>query len=195
MEEIRERKRELRNTVAKLLDALSAKERAEKTKKIESRVFEFANFLEAKVPLLYIACLHEVPTEGILKNCLSVRKAVILPTFEKEKHKMKFMKADNLDTCLKPGPRGIREPDPARCKPVPIERIDIAVVPGIAFDEKGARLGTGEGYYDRLIPKLPSFIRKVSLAFECQIVPQIPMQSHDKYVDIIITDERIIYKI
>jgi len=65
----------------------------------------------------------------------------------------------------------------------------------VALDEKGGRIGTGEGYYDRLIPKLPATTRKVALAFEEQILPQIPMESHDKHVDIIITQKRIIYKI
>jgi 5-formyltetrahydrofolate cyclo-ligase len=87
------------------------------------------------------------------------------------------------------------EPNPARCKLVPIEHIDIAIIPGIAFDEKGGRIGSGKGYYDRMIPDLAITTRKVALAFEEQVVQQIPMESHDKHVDIIITDERIIYKI
>jgi len=78
---------------------------------------------------------------------------------------------------------------------VPVECIDIAIIPGVAFDEKGGRIGSGEGYYDRLIPKLPITTRKVALAFENQIIRQIQMESHDKHVDIIITEKRIIYKI
>ena len=78
---------------------------------------------------------------------------------------------------------------------MPIECIDIAIIPGVAFDEKGGRIGTGSGYYDRLIPKLSITTRKVALAFEDQIISQIQMESHDKYVDIIITEKRIIYKI
>jgi 5-formyltetrahydrofolate cyclo-ligase len=78
---------------------------------------------------------------------------------------------------------------------VPIDRVDIAIVPGIAFDEKGGRVGTGEGYYDRLIPRLPVTTRKVALSLEAQILPQVPMESHDKHVDIIITENRVIYKI
>jgi len=76
-----------------------------------------------------------------------------------------------------------------------MECIDIAIIPGVAVDEKGGRLGAGDGYYDRLIPKLPITTRKVSLALEDQVVPQIPAESHDKHVDIIITDKRTIYKI
>ena len=108
---------------------------------------------------------------------------------------MKLMKVNNLKTNLKPGPRGILEPDPRRCKMVPIECIDIAIIPGIALDEKGSRIGIGTGSYDRLIPDLPITTRKVALAFEDQIVQQIPMEHHDKHVDIIISDKRIIYKI
>jgi 5-formyltetrahydrofolate cyclo-ligase len=89
----------------------------------------------------------------------------------------------------------VPEPDASRCKIVPLERIDIAVIPGLAFDEKGGRIGSGKGYYDRLIPRLAITTRKVALTFEEQIVPQVPMDAHDKHVDIIITDKRIIYKI
>jgi 5-formyltetrahydrofolate cyclo-ligase len=76
-----------------------------------------------------------------------------------------------------------------------MECIDIAVIPCIAVDEKGGRLGAGDGHYDRLIPQLPITTRKVALSLEDQIVPQIPTESHDKHVDIIITDKRTIYKI
>ena len=105
------------------------------------------------------------------------------------------MKVDTFDQDLKIGPRGVLEPDADRCKIVPMDKVDIAIIPGLAFDEKGGRIGTGKGYYDRLIPRLAITTRKVALTFEEQIVQQVPMESHDKYVDIIITDKRIIYKI
>jgi 5-formyltetrahydrofolate cyclo-ligase len=105
------------------------------------------------------------------------------------------MKVDDLNHDLKSGPRGILEPDADRCKVVPIERIDIAIIPAVALDEKGGRIGSGDGYYDRLIPNLAITTRKVALALEEQIIPQVPIESHDKHVDIIITDKRIIYKI
>jgi 5-formyltetrahydrofolate cyclo-ligase len=120
---------------------------------------------------------------------------VVLPAFDPEKFEMNLMKVDQFAKELVPGPRKVLEPDAKRCKTVPMERIDIAIIPGLAFDEKGGRIGSGRGYYDRLIPKLAITTRKVALTFEEQIVPQIPMESHDKHVDIIITDKRIIYKI
>jgi 5-formyltetrahydrofolate cyclo-ligase len=120
---------------------------------------------------------------------------VVLPAFDPDTFEMKLMKVDRFAKELVPGPRNVLEPDAKRCKTVPMERIDIAIIPGLAFDEKGGRIGSGKGYYDRLIPKLAITTRKVALTFEEQIVPQIPIESHDKHVDIIITDQRIIYKI
>ncbi len=195
MEEIRETKDEIRSNIVKAVAALSAKELEAKTTRIENRLFEFANFLEANIALLYISSSCEVNSLEIIKRCFNYNKIVILPAFDPIKHKMKLMKIDNIDTDLTLGPRGILEPNPGQCNVVPIECIDIAIIPGIAFDEKGGRIGTGDGYYDRLIPNLSITTRKVALSLEEQIVPQIQMEAHDKYVDIIITDKRIIYKI
>jgi len=195
MEEIRETKTEIRTNIAKKLAELSDSKIEKNIKKIENRLFEFANFLEANIVLLYINSTSEVNTRKILERCLNYKKIVILPAFDTTKHEMKLMKIDNLDTDLIPGPRGILEPDSSRCNVVPIECIDIAIIPGVAFDEKGGRIGSGDGYYDRLIPKLSITTRKVALTFETQIIPQIQMESHDRYVDIIITEKRIIYKI
>ena len=105
------------------------------------------------------------------------------------------MKVDHPEKDLITGPRGILQPDRGRCKAVPLDCIDIAIVPAVAMDEKGGRIGSGDGYYDRLIPDLPVTTRKVGLVFEGQLVPQVPMEAHDRHVDIIITEKRVVYKI
>jgi len=195
MEEIRPTKDDIRGNVEKALATISDKEINDKTQRVEKRLFEFANFLEANIVLLYINSKCEVNSMNIIERCLNYKKIVILPAFVSTKYEMKLMKIDNLDTDLMLGPRNILEPNPNQCNIVPIECIDIAIIPGIAFDEKGGRIGSGHGYYDRLIPKLPITTRKVALTFEDQIVPQIQMEAHDRHVDIIITEKRIIYKI
>jgi 5-formyltetrahydrofolate cyclo-ligase len=195
MEENRQTKDEIRGNIEKTLAALTDKGIKDKTHRIEKRLFEFANFLEANIVLLYINSNCEVDSLNIIKRCLDYKKIVILPAFIPNKYEMKLMKIDNLDTDLTLGPRNILEPDPNHCNIVPIECIDIAIIPGVAFDEKGGRIGSGDGYYDRFIPKLPITTRKVALTFEDQIVPQIQMEAHDRHVDIIITEKRIIYKI
>ena len=195
MEEIQVTKSQIRTDVADALAALSEKDVAEKTSAIEKRLFDFANFLEAKVALLYVNNNNEVGTKNILPRTHAYNKIIVLPAFNTQTFAMKLMKVDALDKDLTAGPRGIVQPNPDRCKVVPIERIDIAIIPAVALDEKGGRIGSGEGYYDRLIPELSITTRKVALAFEEQIIPQIPIESHDKHIDIIITDKRIIYKI
>ena len=195
MEEIQLKKSEVREETAKKIAALPTKEISEKTKAIETRLFDFANFLESKIALMYVHNNGEVKTDYILRRTFDYVNIVVLPAFNTENFDMTLLKVDNLDKDLHQGPRGILEPDETRCKVVPIERIDIAIIPAIALDEKGGRIGSGEGYYDRLIPRLAITTRKVALALEQQIVPQIPIESHDKHVDIIITEDRVIYKI
>jgi len=166
-----------------------------KPKPSRKRLFEFANFLEAKVAMLYVNNTNEVASKDILFRSYAYSKIVVLPAYSTESFEMTLMKVDSLEKDLRAGPRGIYQPDPDRCKVVPIDRIDIAIIPAIALDEKGGRIGSGQGYYDRLIPNLAITTRKVALALEEQIIQQVPLESHDKHVDIIITDKRIIYKI
>lgn len=195
MEEIREAKRELREKIDTTLKALPEEEHRLKISEIETRLFDFANFLEARIVLLYVADKNEVETQNILKKTFDYGKIIVLPIFEPEKSKVRLLKVDDPTRDLVKGASGLLEPNPERCREVPMECIDIAIIPCMAVDEKGGRLGAGDGYYDRLIPQLPITTRKVALALEDQIVPQIPTETHDKHVDIIITDKRTIYKI
>jgi 5-formyltetrahydrofolate cyclo-ligase len=195
MDDLKQAKNKIRKDMLTTLASLSENEIALKTRKIEQRLFDFANFVEANIVMLYMSCPGEVASQNILKECFDYRKIIVLPTFDPHKFRIKLFKITRNEKDLILGPRGILEPDPNRCKSVPVECLDIVIIPGIAFDEKGGRLGSGDGYYDRFVPKLPITTRKVSIAFEDQIIPQIPMESHDKHVDIIVTNERTIYKI
>jgi len=195
MEEPQLTKNDIRANIFAMLDAMPPETKTEKTRLISEKLFEFANYVEAKIVLLYINAPGEVDSRLIVEKSFNFNKIVVLPGFDATRHTMRLMKIDHHRADLKIGSRGILEPIRSRCRAVPRDRIDIAIVPAIALDEKGSRLGTGEGYYDRLIPKLPMTTRKVALALEEQIVPHVIMESHDKHVDIIITDKRVIYKI
>ena len=195
MEEIQKTKADIRKEIAAAIGRLSADELAGKTSLIENRLFDFANFLEAKIALMYIENPNEVKSAEIIRRTFDKNKIVVLPLVKTDTKKFKLFKIDDFAKDLKPGQNGILQPDPGRCRTVPIDCIDIAIIPGVAFDEKGGRIGSGDGYYDRLIPHLPVTTRKVALALDDQIILQVPIESHDKHVDIIITDKRIIYKI
>ena len=195
MEDIKETKGDIRSRIENKINSISENLLLEKANAIENRLFDFANFLESNIAMLYLNKGVEVISRDIVKRSFGYNRIIILPAYDTEKRELKLLKVEDIDKDLVLGQVDIMEPDQTRCKSVPVESIDIAVIPGIAFDEKGGRIGTGEGYYDRFIPRLSATTRKVALAYEDQVVSQIPMESHDKHVDIIITEKRIIYKI
>ena len=195
MEDLKTKKAEIRKSTLARRDGLSKKERTEKSKAILNRLSEFANFLEARIVLFYKSHKSEVDTGPMIKKAFQLEKIVALPLIDQEKGEIVPLKIYDLKKDTQPGYRGIPEPIPQRCKEIPVEHINLAIIPGIAFDERGGRIGYGTGFYDRFIPQLDITTRKVALSFECQIVQQIPMEPHDRYTDIIITEKRIIYKI
>ncbi len=195
MEEGQVSKEDIRGNIAETLDRISPEALDSKYSRIEAQLFEFANFLESRIVLLYMAKPGEARSRAIVDRAYQYNKIVVLPAFDPDTCGMRLLKVDDPKKDLVKGSRGILEPNPKKCNEVPIECIDIAVVPGLAFDEKGGRIGSGEGYYDRLIPRLAVTTRKVALSLEDQIVPMVPMESHDRYVDIIISEKRVIYKI
>ena len=195
MQDLKARKFEIRLETLARRDTLSDKDRSEKSAAIMDRLFNFANFLEARTVLFYMNSNSEVATEAMIRKALRYEKSIALPWVERKEKQIIPFKIDDLNQDVKPRYQKIREPIPQRCKPLPVEQIDLAIIPGIAFDERGGRIGYGTGFYDKFIPALAVTTRKVALAFECQIVAQIPMEPHDRYIDIIITEKRIIYKI
>ncbi|MBT3177269.1 MAG: 5-formyltetrahydrofolate cyclo-ligase [Desulfobacula sp.] len=195
MDELKNGKINNLTLVAKRLENLAKEELFEKYKKIEYKLFEFANFMEAQLAFLYTPTNNEIPTEKIIKKALQIEKGIALPVFTYAKNAINLYKINNYDKDLIKSANDILEPDIEKCKKIPLEEVDIAIIPGLAFDDKGGRIGFGNNFYNKLITKLPETCRKVSLAYEEQIVDQIQMESRKFTVDIIITDKRVIYKI
>lgn len=90
---------------------------------------------------------------------------------------------------LRTGALGVLEPEGAA---VPVDGIDVVVVPGVAFDRSGTRLGRGGGHYDRLLARLPSGALRVGLCFATQLVGGLPREDHDRDVDVVVTDEEVL---
>ena len=190
-----EKRIEFVEKIIKKVQGLSPEEIAEKTKAIEERLFDFANFLESPTALLYVPRNFEVDTTDIIKRSLNTKKSIVLPSVNTDKQINSMFKITNLDSNMMASNNGLRVPDPAKCKSVGLDDINIAIIPGICFDEKGGRVGTGDKYYNKFIPKLSPTIRKIALCFEEQLVTQVPSEFRNKNLDIIITDKRIVYKI
>ncbi len=195
MEEVKNTKTSILSQVAEKLDALTKQERDVKYYQIENKVFEFANFMESQISFMHTSASGKIPMERIIRKALHIEKTIVLPVFTDAKNAFHLCKIINFDKDLLPNAGDVLEPDPEKCKKISLDEIDIAFIPGLAFDDKGGRIGFGSNYYTKLITRLPETCRKVSLAFEEQIVDQIQMDSRKHTVDIIITDKRVIYKI
>jgi 5-formyltetrahydrofolate cyclo-ligase len=195
MDEIKNGKNTNLTLVAERLAKLTKEDLSEKLKEIEHRLFEFANFMEAQLAFLYTPVSNEIPTEGIIKKTLQIEKGLALPVFTDAKNAINLYKISNYKKDLNINANDILEPDIGKCKKISLEDVDIAIIPGLAFDDKGGRIGFGNNFYTKMITKLPETCRKVSLAYEEQIVDQVQMESRKYTVDIIITDKRVIYKI
>jgi len=181
----------LRHHILSIRRSLSSKEVKERSEKIRELFFNFPLVKRANLILFYLSLADEVQTEHLIRDTLRMGKRVAVPRVKKEKRKIIPCELNNYDEELEDGPWGILQPK-IECKRVNIKEIDVVVVPGVVFDEKGHRLGFGAGFYDRFLELLPSTTKTVSLSFEVQIVKKVPSLPHDVPVDYIITEKRII---
>lgn len=95
----------------------------------------------------------------------------------------------SLDSDVRPGPMGIREP--IQGPPLPIAEIDLVLVPGLGFDEQGNRLGRGRGFYDRFLSHADFQGVTCAFALERQVVEHVPHDAHDVRVQMLVTEERV----
>lgn len=118
--------------------------------------------------------------------------SLALPRVERDAGGLVLYRVQDPAVDLVPGVWGIPEPDPRRCEVVVPEAIDWMLLPGLAFDRQGGRLGYGGGYYDRLLPQLPRLTR-IAAAFQCQIVDAVPRGPHDVLMDRVISEDGTVF--
>lgn len=186
-----EPKSAVRQRILKARNALPEEERRRRSRVIHDRLKTLPPFQEVTAALFYASFRNEVETEELIKAWLASRKVALLPVVISAEKALLLSRILSLDE-LHPGFRGIPEPREEHLRPVNIKEVELAVVPGVAFDLQGHRLGYGGGYYDRLFSLLPHSAWKIGLAFELQILPTLPASTHDIDVDAIVTEERII---
>ena len=134
-----------------------------------------------KVIMLYSALPDEVPTQTLMAALVAQGKTVLLPRVinEKDMELRRYTGPQDLQA----GAYGIMEPTGERF--TDHEAIDVAIVPGMAFDTEGHRLGRGKGYYDRFLSRVP-YLHKIGLCFSWQIVDCVPCDEHDIVMDEVI---------
>jgi 5-formyltetrahydrofolate cyclo-ligase len=184
---IQESKTALRKQIRERLKKMPAAARIAASVEICSRLRE-QSFWKNSTSILFFSPLPGEPDIWpLLVEALAAGKTCALPQFNASTETYVARRVQNLQKEIITGKFGIREPSP-ECPKISTTTIELVMVPGVAFDMTGRRLGRGRGYYDRLLQKISGL--KVGIAFDGQNVETIPAEAHDARVDYILTPAR-----
>jgi len=191
---LRDAKQALREAVVAAREALAPAWRARASAAIAARIADMDSFSRARVVLLTLPYRSEWDASLLVDRALAAGKVVAAPRVDPSARMLRAYRIADVARDVEPGYRGIPEPR-AACPEIALDRIDWVLVPGIAFDATGRRLGYGGGYYDRLLPFLPIATPRVAGAFEAQVVDSVPTALHDVTVDSIVTEQRTLHAV
>jgi 5-formyltetrahydrofolate cyclo-ligase len=190
---VRDRKQYIRRSIRAVRRGLSEAERLARSRRLWERVIALPCYQHARVVLGYMAFDHEVLTDGLMQQAMASGKQIVLPMVQADREGMTLYAIEDLEHDVASGYHGILEPQPQRTRAVVPETLELALIPGVAFDLRGGRLGFGAGFYDRLLSRLPRDIPMVGLAFDFQVIPRLPSQPHDIMLDAIVTERGVIW--
>ena len=168
-------KKQIRGKILLKLKTQEEPDRKRKSKIIKRKLFKEKVFKKAKRVMFYVSFDGEVDTKEMIKESIKLGKIVAVPACRKNR----LIRPCKLGKCakLRKGLYGIYEP--AIKKFMNLKYLDLVIVPGVAFDKEGNRLGRGKGYYDRFLKKIPKKTVSLGLAFDFQILPFVPATPTD----------------
>lgn len=187
------RPQDVRSKILARRDQLSDLERQEKSSRIATALLSSAGVESNDSIFIYVSFRSEVETLSIIHTLLNLGKKVSVPLTRVAEKRLDLVVIEDPDSQLVPGYCNIPEPrlELADSRAIPPEEIDLIVLPGSVFDERGGRYGYGGGYYDRLLERVPAAAR-YALAFDLQVVERLDLQPHDQLLDMVITEKRTI---
>jgi len=184
---IGEQKAALRRRVRDVLRRLSPAARLAASERACSRLPQERIWRDAQTVLLYSPLPDELDVVPLWREALTGGKVLSLPRFDAGRQLYVAGRVLDFTEDLEPGEFGITEPK-ASCAEVPLKQLDFILAPGVAFAWDGRRLGRGKGIYDRLLSSVGGL--KCGIAFDEQIVEDIPTEKHDIRLDYILTPTR-----
>lgn len=188
---LRAAKRSVREQTIAARDALPVAARAAASAAIAARIVALPSFAAARTMLVTLPFRSEWDTRLVVDRALAAGKTVVSPRVDPVARMLSLHRIADLVRDVAPGYRHIPEPL-EHCAVVAGAEVDWVLVPGVAFDIAGRRLGYGGGYYDRLLPLLPADATRIAGAYEIQIVAAVPFGPHDLTVDAIVTETRVV---
>ena len=179
-------KDELRTRLLRQLRQQKEDERRQRSEAIRRKVFRLTAFRRAHTVCCYVALPYEVQTWRMIEEMIEHGKRVVVPVTAPRK-RLWLSEIRDPATELGRGAHGVWEPLPNARRPVPVRDVDLVLVPGVAFDRHGHRLGHGLGYFDRFLSRVPTTTPTVGLAFRFQLLDRLPAASHDRAVQTVLS--------
>ncbi|NOZ76514.1 MAG: 5-formyltetrahydrofolate cyclo-ligase [Euryarchaeota archaeon] len=159
---------------------------------IGENLFKLSDFMDSRTVMFYNSKASEVKTDDMVRRALADGKRVVVPVMDTQEYQLFLSELWDFETELAPGAFQVPEPKEECIRPVAPEEVDIFILPGVAFDRKGNRLGFGGGYFDKLLKQTKKGALFIGLAFEDQMVDAIPHAPHDIPVHMVITEDRVV---
>lgn len=185
-------KRETRQAAKTLLGSLSPEENTEKSARIAEKALSDPALRAAERILIYRAMPVEVQTQSIINRLRAAGHEVFVPVVVPKAPDLAVARWPQSETAWEAGPFGIAQPRMENTETLDPASLDLVFTPGLAFDPAGGRLGYGKGYFDRLFRKTGDTCQRIGLAFDIQVIPQVPTGPEDVAVHRIITETRSI---
>lgn len=185
-------KKNIRQQILHARGKLTPQVQAEKSKMIFNRLKEFEPYKNAENVMVYIDFRNEVKTDLIIDDLIKTNKKVVIPICMPKTKNLILSQLLDPKKELAKGTFGVLEPKKEYIREVDPASIDLVIVPGVAFDRQGHRIGYGAGYYDRFFHRLPKAVPSVAIAFDLQLIDKVPADDFDYPVDTIITETEII---
>jgi 5-formyltetrahydrofolate cyclo-ligase len=188
--ELAERKRQIREQAHASRRAQDNKD--ELSREIVARFMALPEYAAAETVMFYVDVRAEVRTRNDLQKAITTGKRIVVPYCVDGE--LELFHLENMEE-LEIGMYRILEPKQTLRtvieKRVEVDELDLIMVPGVAFDRRGARTGHGKGYYDKLLEHARPDAPLVALAFECQMFDEIPVEGHDVFMDKVITEAEV----
>ena len=179
-------KQSLRDRVLAARDDLAPRERRAGASAIRERLQDLPSFKRAACLLLTLPFRSEWDTRPLADDALREGRRVVIPRVDRAVRTLQLHAIEDVDRDIVPGYLGVPEPRAVLPQVRPGD-VDWVLVPGVAFDAQGGRLGYGGGFFDRLLPLLPLAAPKIAGAFDVQVVDEVPMAPHDHRIDGIVS--------
>ena len=180
-------KGQLRIRLLRLLKQQEEDDRRRDSEAIRRKVFRLTAFRRATTICCYVALPYEVQTWRMIEEMLKQGKRVVVPVVQRRAKRLMLCEVRDPANELARGAFGVWEPTARARRPIPVRDVDFVLVPGLAFDRRGHRLGHGHGYFDRFLARVPKTTTTIGLAFRFQLLDRLPIAAYDHAVQTVLT--------